>query len=84
MNKCTTIITTVLISIGLSACSEKTQTVKWYKEHKDVLTKEIEKCKTKNPEQILKDKHCIVIMKAQQEVFEDHQINAPLPSIQFK
>ena len=63
----------------LSSCSgEKTQTVEWYKEHPEILKKEVEKCKLKTLEELSKDKHCVVINLAQREAFDDHQINAPL------
>lgn len=78
------IITTILTISCLAACSEKTQTVEWYVEHPETLAKEVEKCKLKTPAELATDKHCTVIREAQQKVFDDHQINAPLPNIEFK
>ncbi|RYE05796.1 MAG: hypothetical protein EOP33_00835 [Rickettsiaceae bacterium] len=69
--------------ILLTSCSEKTQTVEWYKQHPEVLRKEFEKCKLKTLAELATDKHCTVIRLAEKEVFDEQQINAPLPDIKF-
>ena len=84
MNKLIITTTTTLIITMLSACSQDTQTVEWYLEHKDVLEKEFKKCKDKTLAELEKDKHCAVIRKAQDQAFWDHQENAPLPNIKFE
>ena len=80
MNKITVITSTILIIISLTACSEKTQSVEWYLEHKDELAKEYKKCKLKTLEELVKDKHCHVIKKARDKAFWEHQENAPIPT----
>lgn len=84
MKKISTIISIILAAKLLISCSEQTQTVEWYIEHHKVLAKEIEKCKLKTLTELVKDKHCMIIRQAQQRTFYDHQINAPLPNIEFK
>ena len=84
MNKIIVITSIALITISLSACSEKTQTVEWYIEHPEVLKQEVEKCKLKNLDQLAKDEHCTIIREAQKKEFDDHQINAPLPTFKLK
>ena len=84
MRKIIAITSIILMAKLLAACSEKTQTVKWYMEHPETLAKEVEKCKTKTLEELVKDKHCTIIRQAQQEAFDEHQINAPIPNIEFK
>ncbi|MGI4852362.1 MAG: EexN family lipoprotein [Janthinobacterium lividum] len=64
----------------ISCSEEKTQTVDWYVKHPEILKKEVEKCKLKTLEELAKDKHCVVINLAQREVFDDLQINAPVPT----
>lgn len=73
------IINTLFVLTLLTACGEKTQTVEWYLEHKDILNKEYEKCKKKTFEEIVKDKHCQVVEQARQKAFNEHQRNAPIP-----
>ena len=84
MNKIIITINTALIIASLAACSEKTQSVEWYLEHKDELAKEFEKCKYKTPAELARDKHCTVIRQAQDKAFDDHQRNAPIPKFEFK
>lgn len=74
----------ILTIICLSSCSEKTQTVQWYKEHPEVLQKEFEKCKIKTPAELATDKHCTIIRQAQDQAFHQQQRDAPLPDIKFK
>ena len=75
----------VVPTLCLISCSEeKTQSVEWYVEHPDILKKEVEKCKIKTLEELVKDKHCVVINSAQRKAFDEQQINAPLPNIEFK
>lgn len=80
MEKIILVFSTVLIMNFLTACSEETHTVAWYKEHPEILKKEIEKCKTKTLAELATDKHCAVIKQAEKEVFDDRQINAPVPT----
>jgi|GEM_PF-4351126 len=80
MHKLTTIINLILIILFLSACSEKTQTIEWYLEHRDKLKEEVIKCKKKTLEELLQDKHCQVIKKAQDKIIFEHEKNAPLPT----
>ena len=80
MNKTFTIMSIILITKLLASCSEKTQTVKWYVEHPEILKKEVEKCKTKTLAELATDKHCTVIRQAQQEAFDEQQRNAPIPT----
>lgn len=68
----------------LGSCSEKTQTVEWYKEHPEILKAEFEKCELKTPAELDVDKHCTVIRQAQDEAFHEQQRNAPPPEIKFK
>lgn len=84
MKKLITIISVILITKFLTACSEKTQTVEWYMKNPETLAKEIEKCKLKTLAVLAKDRHCTVIREAQQKVFHEHQRNAPLPNIKFE
>lgn len=72
------------VILCLTSCSEETQTVQWYKDHPEILKREFEKCHLKTPEELAVDKHCTVIRQAEKEVFDDRQINAPLPEIKFK
>lgn len=69
-----------LILFCLISCSEDTQTVKWYKEHPQMLKTEFEKCKLKTPAELAVDKHCTVIQQAQAEAFHEQQRNAPIPT----
>lgn len=62
------------------SCSEKTQTVKWYKEHPEILKAEFEKCNLKTPAELAVDKHCKVIRQSQDEAFHEQQRNAPIPT----
>ena len=80
MNKVATIINVTLMITTLSACSEKTQTVEWYLEHPDKLEKEFEKCKDKALKELVRDKHCITIREAKEKAFDEHQMNAPVPT----
>ena len=84
MRKLTIVTNIALIIAMLSACSEKTQTVEWYLEHKDKLAEEFKKCKDKTLAELAKDKHCAVIRKAQDKAFDELQRNAPLPNIKFE
>ena len=80
MNQISILSYIILTMSCLTACSEeKTQSVDWYVEHPEILKKEVEKCKLKTLEELVKDKHCAVINLAQRKVFDDHEINAPIP-----
>lgn len=69
----------LLILCLLGGCGEKTQSVEWYLEHKDMLNKEYEKCKGKTPTELIQDKHCQIIQQAKQKEFNEHEDNAPVP-----
>ncbi len=84
MKKVTVRIYLLLLINLFTCCSEKTLPVEWYVEHPEILKQEVEKCKIKTLDELAKDKHCTVIRVAQQKVFDDHQINAPIPTFKIK
>ena len=80
MKKLGTMFGLGLTLLCCTACFEETQTVEWYKEHPEVLKTEFEKCKLKTPAELAADQHCTVIRKAEKEVFDEHQIDAHVPT----
>lgn len=84
MRKIATFSRQILLISCLTSCSEETQTVDWYVEHPEILAREFGKCKIKTLTELSKDKHCSVIIEAQQRAFHERQRNAPLPDIKFK
>lgn len=81
MSKISTVLSLSLIVTFLTACSEKTQTLQWYKEHPEVLAQEVEKCNSKPLAKAMKDKHCKVIRQAQKEEFDDLQRDRPIRTV---
>lgn len=76
-------ILSISLVLALTACGEKTKTEEWYISHPEELNKEVEKCKAKSLNEMLKDKHCQVVNKAHKTVHPQHEENLPPIKLKF-
>jgi PBP1b-binding outer membrane lipoprotein LpoB len=82
MKKIFIIMNATLIISFLFGCSEKVQTAEWYLEHREELAKVLKKCELKSSTELLKNANCNNAQKAKQKIYIEHEINAPLPTLE--
>ncbi len=81
MKKVAFLMLAVLPIIAMSGCKEEiVHDVAWFKEHKQELKVQLEKCNN-NPGELQKSKNCINATAAQEEEWKKSLFNTPLDKL---